>query len=62
MVDEKISRRVDSCGRISLPKHLRLKYNMDIGEEVEFFTCEIEGKQFVCLKAKETNTEEEGTK
>jgi len=52
-IDEKISRRVDSCGRISLPKHLRAKFNMDIGEEVEFFTYEIDGKKFICLKAKE---------
>lgn len=51
-IDEKISRRVDSCGRISLPKHLRTKFNMDIGEEVEFFTYEIDGKKFICLKAK----------
>lgn len=52
MIDEKISRRVDSCGRISLPKHLRLKYNLDVGEEVEFFTCVIDGREFVCLSAK----------
>ena len=52
-IDEKISRRVDSCGRISLPKHLRTKFNMDIGEEVEFFTYEIDGKKFICLKTKE---------
>ena len=42
-VDEKISRRVDSCGRISLPKHLRAKFNMDVGEELEIFTYEEDG-------------------
>ena len=56
MIDEKISRRVDSCGRISLPKHLRLKYNLDVGEEVEFFTCVIDGREFVCLSAKQENS------
>lgn len=60
MINEKITRRVDSCGRISLPKHLRLKYNMDVGEEVEFFTCEINGREFICLSTKQD--EEEITK
>ena len=58
-VDEKISRRVDSCGRISLPKHLRTKFNMDVGEEVEFFTYEVDGKNFICLAAKEEDSETE---
>lgn len=53
-VDEKVSRRVDSCGRISLPKHLRAKYNMEVGEELEIFTYEAEdGKQYICLRVKE---------
>lgn len=52
-IDEKITRRVDSCGRLSLPKHLRAKFDMDVGEEVEFFTYEEDGKKFICLKAKE---------
>jgi len=60
LINEKITRRVDSCGRISLPKHLRLKYNMDVGEEVEFFTCEINGREFICLSTKQD--EEETTK
>lgn len=58
-IDEKISRRVDSCGRISLPKHLRAKFNIDVGEEVEFFTYEINGRKFVCLSAKENESTKE---
>ena len=57
LVDEKVSRRVDSCGRVSLPKHLRTKFNMDVGEEIEFFTCDIDGKNYICLRAKEENDE-----
>lgn len=53
LIDEKVSRRVDSCGRISLPKHLRTKFNMDVGEELEFFTFELDGKDYICLAVKE---------
>ena len=56
-VNEQITRRVDSCGRISIPKHLRAKFGIDVGEEVEFFTYEVNGRKFICLAAKEEENE-----
>ena len=54
LIDEKVSRRVDSCGRISLPKHLRAKFDMDVGEEVEFYVYRTEeGKAYICIGRKD---------
>ena len=49
MRSENITRRVDSLGRIVLPKNLRLRTGIADGDEVEFFTEELNGRQFICL-------------
>lgn len=49
MVSEYISRRIDSAGRISIPKHLRKKFGCTEGVEVEFYTTEVDGMQFICI-------------
>ena len=49
LVSEEITRRVDSTGRVSIPKHLRKKYKCNEGDEVEFFTMEIDGRKYVCI-------------
>ena len=61
LIDEKVTRRVDSCGRISLPKHLRAKFDMDVGEEVEFYIYRRKenGKAYICIGKKEVDNEEE---
>ena len=49
MRSENITRKVDSLGRIVLPKNLRLRTGIADGDEVEFFTKESNGRQFICL-------------
>jgi AbrB family looped-hinge helix DNA binding protein len=49
MISEGITRRIDSTGRVSIPKHLRNKYSCNEGDEVEIFTTEIDGKVFICI-------------
>lgn len=49
LVSEEITRRVDSTGRVSIPKHLRKKYKCNEGDEVEFFTMEIDGRKYICI-------------
>ena len=57
IVSEKVSRRVDSYGRVSLPKSLRSKFEMNEGVEVEFFTMYEGNKAYVCLAVKEDSNE-----
>jgi AbrB family looped-hinge helix DNA binding protein len=40
VTNEGVSRKMDSAGRISIPKHLRDKYNCNPGDEFQFFTRE----------------------
>lgn len=63
LIDEKVTRRVDSCGRISLPKHLRVKFDIDIGEEVEFYIYrrKEDGQAYICLKKREVEDEDENS-
>lgn len=56
MICEGESRRVDSTGRVSIPKHLRKKYGCNEGDEVEFFTTEIDGKYFICISPVEDHS------
>lgn len=58
MIYEEISRRVDSAGRISIPKHLRKKYGCNEGVEVDFYTFEKDGKWFICMTPADEEEEE----
>ena len=53
MIDEEITRRIDSTGRISIPKYLRKKFKCVEGAEVAFYTYEENGEKFICIKAVE---------
>lgn len=57
MTYEGITRKVDGAGRIVLPKNLRSKYRLIEGTEVDYYTCNIDGKDYVCVAA--STTEEE---
>ena len=62
LIPEKMSRRIDSCGRVSLPKNLRSKYGMVEGEELEFYTLYEGNKVYVCLALKEYDAEDQNDK
>jgi AbrB family looped-hinge helix DNA binding protein len=57
MINEEISRRIDSAGRISIPKHLRKKYGCTEGVEVEFYTTQVDGQWFICISPVEEEEE-----
>lgn len=46
---ENARRRLDSLGRITLPKGLRDRMFMKENDELEFFTFDYEGKMYVAL-------------
>ena len=58
LVSEKITRRIDNYGRVSLPKNLRSKFEMSEGSEVEFFTLYENDKAYLCIGLKENSTDE----
>lgn len=57
MVSEKIYRKIDNTGRLSIPKHLRLKFDCTEGTEVEIFTHVEDGINYICFKPVENEVE-----
>lgn len=55
---ENTSRKLDNLGRIVIPKGLRTRLGISDGEDLEFFTMQADGKNFICL----TNNHEEDPK
>lgn len=40
---------VDTAGRIVIPSHLRSKFNINIGDEMDYYTTFIDDKWFMCV-------------
>ena len=59
ITNECITRKIDNVGRVSIPKHLRNKFKMHEGEEVDVFTyVDADGKKYVCFALAEEKPEE----
>ena len=58
LIPENSSRKLDSLGRITLPKGLRDRMFLSDNAELELFTANIDGRQCICL-AKPVSEEEE---
>ena len=56
---EGVTRKIDSAGRIVLPKNLRNKYRLVEGSEVEYYTCNVDGNDYICVKAVPEKSNEE---
>ena len=52
MVPENKPYKVDSSGRIIVPAHLRAKFGIDIGDEMDYYTTFVDDKWFVCVTKK----------
>ena len=51
-ISENVARKVDSLGRISIPKSIRNRFNINPNDMVEFSIC-YEGDQvYICMKKK----------
>lgn len=40
---------VDTSGRIVIPSHLRAKFNISIGDNMDYYTTFIDNKWFMCV-------------
>ena len=50
LLKENTSRKVDSLGRVSIPKSMRDRLDINEGDEVEFYLLNADnGEQVVCL-------------
>lgn len=50
LLRENTTRKVDSLGRVSIPKSMRDRLNIETNDEVEFYLLNADnGEQFVCL-------------
>jgi bifunctional DNA-binding transcriptional regulator/antitoxin component of YhaV-PrlF toxin-antitoxin module len=49
LVPENTTRRVDGLGRITLPRGLRQRFAIDEKSEMEIYTMNFNGKNYICL-------------
>ena len=49
MIPEGKSYRVDSAGRIAIPAHIRAKFGVITGEDMDYYTTFVDGKWFMCV-------------
>ena len=59
MLDTQYSRRLDSLGRLVLPKRLREELGLEPGTEYTFYKHEYEGKVYLCIEAPGAKSEVE---
>lgn len=50
---------VDSAGRVIIPSHLRAKFGIELGDEMDYYTTFIDGRWFVCVTRHEEEKVEE---
>lgn len=57
LLKENTTRKVDSLGRVSIPKSMRSRLEIDEGDEVEFYLLNDDmGEQYVCMTNHKTST------
>ena len=52
LISENTSRKVDSLGRISIPKSIRDRFNICANDEIEFSICHMDNQVYICLNKK----------
>jgi AbrB family looped-hinge helix DNA binding protein len=49
LFNENTTRKIDSLGRVSIPKSMRSRLNIQPEDEVEFFLLDDGNEKYVCL-------------
>lgn len=49
MLNEDITRKMDELGRVVIPKAIRMRYNLEPGDEMNYYTIKIDDKYYIAL-------------
>lgn len=58
LIPENKPYKVDSSNRIIVPSHLKAKFGINIGDQMDYYTTFIDGRWFMCV-TKHVPTEDE---
>ena len=47
LINENTTRRIDSLGRIGVPKGIRNRMRLEVNQEMEFFTLRDDGREYI---------------
>ena len=50
LVPERSAYKVDASGRIIIPSYMRTKFDIDIGDFMDYYTAYVDGDWFLCCK------------
>jgi AbrB family looped-hinge helix DNA binding protein len=50
LIPENANYKVDGSGRIIIPSHLRNKFRIESGDQLEYFTSFIDDSWFLCVR------------
>lgn len=59
LVPERTIYKVDASGRIIIPSYLRTKFEVEIGDFMDYYTAYVDGEWFLCAKKHKLTPEEE---
>ena len=51
-INENTTRKVDTLGRISIPKSIRDRFNIKPNDEIEFSICHMDNQIYICMNKK----------
>lgn len=50
LIPENQNYKVDSSGRVIIPAHLRNKFKIEIGDQMEYYTAFVDNSWFLCVR------------
>lgn len=50
LVPERTTYKVDASGRIIIPSYMRQKFQIEIGDMMDYYTAYVDGEWFLCCK------------
>lgn len=58
LVPERNIYKVDASGRIIIPSYIRNKFDIQIGDYVDYYTADVDGTWFLCCRKHELTDED----
>lgn len=58
LIPERSAYKVDASGRIIIPAYMRNKFDVDVGDYMDYYTAYVNGEWFLCAKKHHLTAEE----